>query len=609
MAAKDLIIFSVLTHGDVSGHRAISYISGPNKIKIIAYQITPTNMITLDLPDSETAFTFVNGKQMKELKVGESFVYNLWPGDVFKIVTGMVSVYPKAISRGLLSFTANNIDEEIQFKDFMGIEPVGVDMDTYLSKLDAAGLTAWKDYWTKIFTDLKRTDVVTFVATKAQEYIGKLPVPVPPAPTLKVLPKPDIRLHDEGITLYYKLDDALFRKDVAATLAVLRRMLEVEQSPFSVFGIMISITAVVTAIMAALGSIGFAKFMFEETLQTIDMSVYTTSQAKQYDLAEKALAKKKEILDITPTEAITELLPGVNLIAAVNKYTEAAKVKYDLDVELIKRKQGTTTPNANVSIENAAAAIAAGTDPSKYLPASVQRPELTFEELETKIVGIIDGDTYVVSWPWNLTTKVRILGIDAPEFNTAEGKTAMKFATDLLYGKIVTLYIDPKDKWDAYNRILAKIMVEGKDAALEMLKSGNAIFYPRKDNKYVDAAAYQAAQVSVAVSKEFKINIVSEPTNAKLYIDNVDAHHRTPSNEVELKKELKLLTVGKHVLKATKAGMTAEKEVNITDGDNGTITLTLAVAGLPAPVKTKEQIQAEIDKLLKQIEDLKKLMV
>ena len=108
---------------------------------------------------------------------------------------------------------------------------------------------------------------------------------------------------------------------------------------------------------------------------------------------------------------------------------------------------------------------------------------------------------------------------------------------------------------------------------------------------------------------EFSISIDSEPTRAKLYIDNVYTHHLTPSNTKELKDVMRLLTPGPHIIKITKAGMQAEKEITITSGANPDIFLTLEIAELPPEVpKTEKEIMAEIENLEKQIEELKKML-
>jgi hypothetical protein len=83
---------------------------------------------------------------------------------------------------------------------------------------------------------------------------------------------------------------------------------------------------------------------------------------------------------------------------------------------------------------------------------------------------------------------------------------------------------------------------------------------------------------------EFKIYVTSKPSNAKLYIDGEYTRHWTPADEKELKDVLELLSPGAHTLKVTKAGMEAEQQVQIVEGDNGTITLQLETVGLPPAV-------------------------
>ena len=95
----------------------------------------------------------------------------------------------------------------------------------------------------------------------------------------------------------------------------------------------------------------------------------------------------------------------------------------------------------------------------------------------------------------------------------------------------------------------------------------------------------------------FKLIIDSNPSNAKIYIDNIAAHHNTPADEKELKDVMRLLAPGVHTFKATKSGMQAEQTLNITSADNGSIMLELAVVGLPpaaAPGVPAPEIPAEV---------------
>lgn len=107
----------------------------------------------------------------------------------------------------------------------------------------------------------------------------------------------------------------------------------------------------------------------------------------------------------------------------------------------------------------------------------------------------------------------------------------------------------------------------------------------------------------------FKIRIESDPSNAKLYIDNIYTNHLTPSDEKELKKQLSMLKAGTHTIKVTKGTATkymeASQTVNIVDGDNGIIKLTLTTQGLPT---TQEEIRKKIADLQAQITELEKLL-
>ena len=109
--------------------------------------------------------------------------------------------YPKDIKRGSYSITVENAEQEKQAKDFLGIEPAGDDMDTWLSKRDLTGLEQWKSYWTNIFSNIGMSFWINFINEKFDEYKDKL-----------------IITPDEETTLYwqnkgYSLDDAFLLAD------------------------------------------------------------------------------------------------------------------------------------------------------------------------------------------------------------------------------------------------------------------------------------------------------------------------------------------------------------------------------------------------------------
>jgi len=86
-----------------------------------------------------------------------------------------ISIYPKTISRGQYSFKVNNEFQEKAIKEFLGIEPQGVDLDTYLSNLDEQGLKFWADYWHDRFYQVGLTgSAFSFTTAKYNEYLAIL---------------------------------------------------------------------------------------------------------------------------------------------------------------------------------------------------------------------------------------------------------------------------------------------------------------------------------------------------------------------------------------------------------------------------------------------------
>ena len=83
--------------------------------------------------------------------------------------------YPKLICRNPYCFDVYNEAEEIQMKEFLGLDPVGADIDTYLSGLTQIQLDEWKNYWVPIWTSFNRYDVITFVNEMYNKYSQEYP--------------------------------------------------------------------------------------------------------------------------------------------------------------------------------------------------------------------------------------------------------------------------------------------------------------------------------------------------------------------------------------------------------------------------------------------------
>jgi micrococcal nuclease len=100
------------------------------------------------------------------------------------------------------------------------------------------------------------------------------------------------------------------------------------------------------------------------------------------------------------------------------------------------------------------------------------------------VARVVDGDTLHLDTPdgEDQTTKVRLLGIDAPEMGDASkrpmyfAKEATRFAADLAAGKVVTIYLDEvAGTRDKYDRLLAYVaMPDGEFLNEELLLGGYA---------------------------------------------------------------------------------------------------------------------------------------
>jgi endonuclease YncB( thermonuclease family) len=98
------------------------------------------------------------------------------------------------------------------------------------------------------------------------------------------------------------------------------------------------------------------------------------------------------------------------------------------------------------------------------------------------VVGVVDGDTADVRLDSGMI-RVRFHAIDAPESGQPHGKAAKAALADLIFGKAVE--VEPYEQ-DRYDRLVARVWIDGVDVNAEMLRTGNAWTYRR----YADDPAY-----------------------------------------------------------------------------------------------------------------------
>jgi endonuclease YncB( thermonuclease family) len=102
--------------------------------------------------------------------------------------------------------------------------------------------------------------------------------------------------------------------------------------------------------------------------------------------------------------------------------------------------------------------------------------------LHGTVVGVIDGDTADIRLESGMI-RIRFHAIDAPESGQPNGKAAKAALSQLIFGKAVE--VEPFEQ-DRYDRLVARVWLDGQDVNAEMIKSGNAWTYRR----YADEPAY-----------------------------------------------------------------------------------------------------------------------
>lgn len=128
----------------------------------------------------------------------------------------------------------------------------------------------------------------------------------------------------------------------------------------------------------------------------------------------------------------------------------------------------------------------ASTKPADYgqpQPKSQPVPEKTNKKKEVralktftgKVTAIKDGDTFEVLYDGQ-PERVRLAEIDCPESAQPYGKRAKQFASDLCFGKIVT--VASGSKRDRYGRVVGTVTTEdGVNVNEALVKAGYAWHY------------------------------------------------------------------------------------------------------------------------------------
>ena len=123
-----------------------------------------------------------------------------------------------------------------------------------------------------------------------------------------------------------------------------------------------------------------------------------------------------------------------------------------------------------------------------------------FADLNGVISRVIDADTVVIKSDQGINYKVRLLGIDAPEINQVYGKEATIYLSNKVLGKNLRVLGENKDR---YHRLLGKLILNGNDINLDLVKNGMAWHYKfyKKSQEKKDQLLYSNAEKYAKVNK------------------------------------------------------------------------------------------------------------
>lgn len=91
-----------------------------------------------------------------------------------------------------------------------------------------------------------------------------------------------------------------------------------------------------------------------------------------------------------------------------------------------------------------------------------------------RVIGISDGDTLTVLDAEQRQHKIRLAAIDAPEKRQAWGQRAHQFLGERVFQRVVRIEVSKKDR---YGREIGKVLLDGEDINLALLRSGLAWHY------------------------------------------------------------------------------------------------------------------------------------
>ncbi len=124
---------------------------------------------------------------------------------------------------------------------------------------------------------------------------------------------------------------------------------------------------------------------------------------------------------------------------------------------------------------------------------ALSAPAVWAEVLVGRVIAVADGDTVTVLDAARQQHRIRLVGIDAPERGQAFGNRARQHLADRVFQREVQVEYDKRDR---YGRILGKIVLDGEDINLMMVRDGMAWHYRQfqRDQRPADRTLYADAE-------------------------------------------------------------------------------------------------------------------
>jgi len=121
-------------------------------------------------------------------------------------------------------------------------------------------------------------------------------------------------------------------------------------------------------------------------------------------------------------------------------------------------------------------------------------------ELTGKVIRVGDGDTITVLDAGNKQTKIRVMGIDAPEKGQPFGNASRESLASMVAGRNVTVEWHKRDRYD---RLVGQVFADSHDVGLVQIERGMAWHYKAyaREQRPEDAQAYAHAEVEAKAAR------------------------------------------------------------------------------------------------------------